>query len=250
MTRYILEITFDGSGFRGWQIQPRKETVHGTLKAAMELLTGDVKNVHGCSRTDAGVHATSFFVHFDVREALPDNFKFKLNRLLPPSIAVNAIHGPADGFHARLDAVSREYLYKVHFHKDPFVRKYSAFFPWLPLDKVSMIHLASSWTDQRDFSMLCREKPESGSTICEVSCSQLEFDANGFNFRVRANRFLPGMVRRMVGLLILTGKGVLNCQEVMTAMNEGKKVKRNLSVPPHGLSLVRVSYKSLPPVIQ
>jgi tRNA pseudouridine38-40 synthase len=134
-TRYFLNISFKGTSYHGWQLQPNALTVQKILEDALSLVTGEEIRTTGAGRTDAGVHARSFFVHFDsTSESLRENrkFIFRLNSLLPHDISVNAVYRTLPDAHARFSAVSRTYCYHISLVKDPFTFDYhgtSGLFP-------------------------------------------------------------------------------------------------------------------------
>ena len=122
MQRYLLEISYDGSKYFGWQIQPNQKTIQGELKEKLTLLLSEEVNLIGCGRTDTGVHAIQFFAHFDTSKKINIiDFQFKINNFLSPSISINQIFLVNQDFHARFSAISRTYEYWVSTIKDPFL---------------------------------------------------------------------------------------------------------------------------------
>jgi tRNA pseudouridine38-40 synthase len=121
--RYFIQLAFDGAGFSGWQMQPNALTVQSVIEQGIGMIAGVFTGVTGCGRTDAGVHARLFYAHFDVDEPLknPEQLAFKLNRFLPPSIAIHAIVPVIPGSHSRFSAIWREYRYTLISKKDPFL---------------------------------------------------------------------------------------------------------------------------------
>ena len=133
--RYFIEIAYHGKNYIGWQVQPTGISVQAKINEALSLFLREPINVVGCGRTDTGVHASSFFLHFDAENPLPDDLLNRLNRYLPPDIAAKRIiiQIPANA-HARFDATYRAYDYYIHFNKNPFLTEFSFFFPWRPLN--------------------------------------------------------------------------------------------------------------------
>ncbi len=244
--RYFLEIAYHGKNYCGWQIQPNKPTVQQTLCEALSVICNSQIEVTGCGRTDSGVHASQFFVHFDVVE-LPGNFLHRLNRFLPKDIAAKRVLDdvPATA-HTRFDAFYRAYTYQVHFEKSPFLHEQSFFFPWKLLNREAMQQVCQGLTQYTHFPMFCKSGGSAKTDICHIYKAKLVFnDEQGtMFFHIAANRFLRGMVRRIMGCLLMVGKNKISVDEFQMVMDNRKKKfeKMNISVPPQGLFLVEVRY--------
>lgn len=245
--RFFLEIAYHGKNYVGWQIQPNGMSVQSQMILALNLLLRDSVTVLGCGRTDTGVHARQFFLHVDTVQPLPEDLVGRLNRLLPTDIAVKRLitEVPQDA-HARFDATYRAYDYHIHFDKNPFLTEYSFFFPWNPLNLEVMQKAVDLLPQYTDFRMFCKSGAGSKTTICNVFKAELVNDeANRtLRFHIAANRFLRGMVRRIVGCLLFMGKEKITFEEFEEVMNQRKKQfpKMNISVPPQGLFLTEVRY--------
>lgn len=245
--RYFIEIAYHGKNYIGWQVQPTGISVQAKINEALSLFLRETINVVGCGRTDTGVHASSFFLHFDAENPLPDDLMNRLNRYLPPDIAAKRIitQIPANA-HARFDATYRAYDYYIHFNKNPFLTEFSFFFPWRPLNLEVMQQAIELLPQYTDFRMFCKTGAGSKTTLCNLYKAQMHLNETGqtLRFHLAANRFLRGMVRRIVGCLLFMGKDKISLQEFTEVMNGRKSQfpKINISVPPQGLFLSEVRY--------
>ena len=248
--RYFLEIAYRGTKYHGWQVQPKQVTVQKMVDHTLSTVFNEPIHVQGCGRTDTGVHASQFFLHFDATKAIPDNFLYRSNKFLPKDIAIKRLISdvPADA-HARFDATYRAYHYFVHFQKDPFLFDQSFFFPWRPLDFETMQQAAKMLLDYNEFRMFCKSGHSSKTTLCNIFETQFTMDEanNRLVFKIAANRFLRGMVRRVMGCLLMMGKGKITMTEFKDVMDNQKPQfeNMNISVPPQGLFLSEVRYNYL-----
>lgn len=243
MQRYFLEIAYMGKNYSGWQIQPNAISVQATLESKMSLLLGEKTDTLGCGRTDAGVHASQFFLHFDTASELPIDIVTRLNKMLPHDIAVKQCIAeiPAHA-HARFDATYRAYDYHMHFFKNPFKNDISTFFPEPQLDAASMYTAANLVLQYDDFPMFCKTGGAETHTRCNLFKSELKLTPEGLTYHIAANRFLRGMVRRIVGTLIMVGRKKISVREFEKVLIEKGSFKYNMSVQPQGLFLSEVRY--------
>ncbi len=245
--RYFLEISYHGKNYVGWQIQPNGSSVQAQIIQALSLLLREPVTTLGCGRTDTGVHARQFYLHFDALNPLPDDLVERMNRFLPADIAVKRLitDVPQDA-HARFDATYRAYDYYIHFDKNPFLTEFSFFFPWKPLNLDVMQQAVTLLPQYTDFRMFCKSGASSKTTLCNLYKAEMISDENNqtLRFHIAANRFLRGMVRRIVGCLLFMGKEKITFDEFKEVMDEHKKQfpKMNISVPPQGLFLSEVRY--------
>jgi tRNA pseudouridine38-40 synthase len=243
-TRYFLELSFNGTSFHGWQIQPNAITVQELLnKALSTLLRQDIETV-GCGRTDTGVHATQFFAHFDINSQLRNpnsEIRNSLNALLPYEIAVKRIIEVSSTAHARFDATKRSYTYHIHFNKDPFKHNLSWFLHEKP-DIIQMNKAAAILMEYRDFSCFSKSNTQVFTNNCVISEAQWIEDGNGIVFHISADRFLRNMVRAIVGTLIQIGNGELNLEAIRSIIESKNRSNAGVSVPACGLYLTEVVY--------
>ncbi|MCB0763359.1 MAG: tRNA pseudouridine(38-40) synthase TruA [Flavobacteriales bacterium] len=248
MPRYFLELAFDGTPYRGWQRQPADPSVQETVELALRtVLQLPDLFVVGCGRTDTGVHATSYFLHFDAPadRVVDDRFAHRINSMLPDSIAVYRVISVADDAHARFSATERGYVYLIDRRKDPFMAD-RAHVLYPPLDVAAMNSACTALIGKQDFSSFCKAGSDSRTMICDVRVAQWEETTQGYRFRIHADRFLRNMVRAIVGTCIRIGKGerqATSMREVIAARDRGAAGK---SAPARGLYLDHVVYPFIP----
>lgn len=196
----------------------------------------------GSGRTDAGVHAHQQIAHFDSDEiSNHDDFIYKLNSLLPKDIAIRTLRGVKDNAHARFDATSRSYKYFIHNQKEPFVVNSSYFFhPDLDLDLIN--EAIEVLKGQKDFESFSKVHTEVNNFNCDIFEVRWELTANGYVFYVRANRFLRGMVRALVGTLLDIGQQRTSIDQLKEILKNKNRSEAGRSVPPDGLYLDSIQY--------
>lgn len=243
--RYFIEISYNGTSFHGWQTQPNALTVQECLDKALSVYFRQEVITLGCGRTDAGVHATQFYAHFNlvgIAENLVGKAITGINSLLPYTIAVKRIFEVADEAHARFDATSRSYQYHIHFDKDPFKLDRS----WLykgELQVDEMNKAAAILLNFIDFSCFSKSNTQTFTNNCKISKAYFDVQQDGsLIFNVTADRFLRNMVRAIVGTLVLVGKGEMTVDEVARVIESKNRSKAGQSVPACGLYLVKVEY--------
>jgi tRNA pseudouridine38-40 synthase len=246
--RYFIELSYDGTDFHGWQTQPNGITVQECLDKALTTCFRQSIISLGCGRTDAGVHATQFYAHFDVAD-LPETTVISsitnLNSLLPYTIAVKRIFAVSDEAHARFDATARAYQYHLHFEKDPFKINRSWLFKG-KLDFDKMNEAAQLLLNFTDFSCFSKSKTQTFTNNCKITKASFEKIEGGLIFTIKADRFLRNMVRAIVGTLILVGKGDIEIAEVAQIIESKNRSNAGQSVPACGLYLVAIEYPFIP----
>lgn len=242
--RYFIELSYDGTGYHGWQTQPNGITVQECIDKALSIyFRQDIISL-GCGRTDAGVHANEFFAHFDVKdqpEAIVLNAISGINSLLPYTIATIRIFAVANEAHARFDATARAYKYHLHFKKDPFKIDRS----WLYKGKLNvqaMNKAATLLLGFTDFSCFSKSKTQTFTNNCKITEAYFEEKEGSLVFNIKADRFLRNMVRAIVGTMVLVGKGDIQIEDVSTIIESKNRSEAGQSVPACGLYLVGVEY--------
>ena len=253
--RYSITLSYDGSAFCGWQIQPNAPSVQETLQTALGTLLGQPVGVVGAGRTDTGVNASCFVAHFDSPAGELDcsDLCYKLNAILPCSVAIFSIQRVADDFHARFDARRREYTYFLHRRKDPFVEKYSYLCAYPTLDFEQMNEAAQLLLGTHDFR--CFEKTGSGNktSVCtifeaewrkgEAPCALCAGSPDDYwAFHIAGDRFLRNMVRAIVGTLIEVGRGKRTAASISGLIGNGSRSDSGESVPGQALFLSGIEY--------
>lgn len=249
MPRYFLEIAYDGSPYRGWQRQPAVRTVQAEVELALRTRLQQ-RQVHaiGCGRTDTGVHATSYYLHFDAPEPIANGpgFVASMNAMLPDSIAAYRLIRVADDAHARFAAMEREYSYLIHRHKDPFLHGRSLLMP-IALDLVAMQEAARMLPGRKDFSCFQRTGSDSRTPICEVRAATWEATPTGYRFTITADRYLRNMVRAIVGTCIRIGRGSWPAAYMAEVLASKDRSMAGKSAPACGLYLTGVRYPFITP---
>jgi tRNA pseudouridine38-40 synthase len=240
--RYFLELSYNGTEFSGWQRQPNAPSVQETLEHALSLLTKRPAYLTGSGRTDAGVHAEQQFAHWDTEPIdAPETLVFKLNKFLPPSIAVYRLFPVAPDTHARFSATSRTYEYWITRRKSPF-RTHLAYQFDLPLDLAAMNDAAAILLRHEDFQSFSRVHTEVNHFRCRLTQARWEARGDLLVFHVRADRFLRGMVRALVGTLLDVGLGKTTLANLEAILQARDRRRAGRAAPPQGLFLTSVEY--------
>jgi tRNA pseudouridine38-40 synthase len=245
--RIRMTVSYDGTNYHGWQVQPGLSTIQGTLEAALAEIEGAQVKVAGSGRTDAGVHALAQVAAFTLANPIPvENLRKAVNRLLPQDIRViQAAEAPLD-FHPRFLATAKTYEYRIWRPEicPPFERLYVYHYPY-PLDEAAIIELAPAIAGEHDFSAFAAsdEKYEQGmSTVRTIYSSTAERRGDVLLYRVRGSGFLKHMVRNIVGVLLEGGKGNLTRADLQARLRPGCGIPSGPSAPARGLFLMSVEY--------
>ncbi len=243
--RYFLRIAYDGTEYHGWQRQPNGNTVQEEVeKWLCRVLHLPRVITTGCGRTDAGVHAKDFYLHFnpEIEELIPrEEFLFKLGNAMPKDIAVYDFFAVHPNAHTRFDAVERSYEYHLHLKRNPFNRLYSTHC-FYKLDFEKMNEAAKLLIFKGDFAAFSRTGGGQRTTICDVRRAEWQETEMGFVFHISADRFLRNMVRAVVGTLAEVGKGRMTLEEFKTVIDSGQRTLAGDSMRPEGLHLSKVLY--------
>ena len=239
--RLILE--YDGTDFKGWQVQPDERTVQGELETCLRRLFGKPVRTVAAGRTDAGVHALGQVANFAAETALPEaTVRRALNGMLPPDVAVRGIDEVPLEFHSRRDARRRAYHYRIRCGRRAVGRRY-AWSIYARLDVARMQEAASRLLGPRDFTSFCVAASERKNRECRLFESVWEQAGDELRFRIQADRFLRTMVRSIVGTLVKVGSGALAPDQISSILDARDRRCAGPSAPPHGLFLERVIYE-------
>ena len=246
--RYFAKLAYNGANYSGWQIQPNTPSVQETIEQAMSLILGTTINITGCGRTDTGVHASAYFIHFDFDGGFPQGFVNRINKYLPADIVIYHMMPVKPDAHARFDAYYRSYEYHISFDKDPFREKTNWHYPFI--DKVDFKKLqqaANLILQYEEFAPFCKTNSDAKTMFCDLKASEwvILADERRMIYRVAANRFLRGMVRLLVGMCLYVATDKLTLEEVKTALDNQTPLPKSYSVPPNGLFLNEVRYGRL-----
>ena len=241
--RYFIDISYNGKNYHGWQIQKNAVTVQSTIQDVISKILGKSTDIVGSGRTDTGVHAKSQVAHFDVNKEVDYDFIYRVNAFLPQDISINSVTQVVDNSHARFDAISREYIYKIHDLKSPFVDGLSTFYnKKINMDLIN--EACSIIMKNSDFQSFSKVKTEVKNFNCIISHSSIRRKNNFYLFKFCANRFLRGMVRALVGTLLQLNEGKINLKEFKLIFEKKNREYAGPSAPPYGLYLNKVNYNS------
>ncbi|MBR5148379.1 MAG: tRNA pseudouridine(38-40) synthase TruA [Bacteroidaceae bacterium] len=241
--RYFITLSYDGTAYHGWQIQPNGNSVQETLAKALSTLLRVDTPIVGAGRTDAGVHAQKMIAHFDA-ECEVDCLRLvdKLNRLLPADIAVQAVQPVCSDAHARFSATARTYHYYVSTAKDPFSRHRSMRLFHAP-DFTLMNEAAARLFHYTDFTSFSKLHTDVATNNCRIMQARWEQVAeHEWRFVIQADRFLRNMVRAVVGTLLEVGRGKMTVDEFCRVIEKQDRCSAGTSVPAHALFLIDVAY--------
>lgn len=248
MPRYFAELAYKGTRFVGWQNQPGQKSVQSTIEKAFFTILRQPIEVVGCGRTDAGVHARQFFLHFDCEEELEDPFLSRFNKVVGKDIAIRQFIPVASDAHARFGATERSYEYHLELQKNPFSNETAYFFPQSKQLNIDQLQKAASLLLAYEaFYPFCKSNSDTKTMNCDLRRAEWEMDENQNKliFHISANRFLRGMVRLIVGMCLNVGLGKTRIEEVEKALEEQSRLSRSYSVPPQGLYLTKIKYPFL-----
>ncbi len=241
MSRYALQFAYDGGSFHGYQIQPNAHSVQAELEENLSLLLAESISITGSGRTDTGVHAAHQIAHFDTAIKIDQNLIYRLNRMLSQALTAQAIYEVADDFHARFDATSRTYEYRITRHKNPFLRDFAYWYE-ADLNVEAMNHAAQLLLNHTDFQCFSKVKTEVTTFECTIMRAFWELRGDTLVFTIQGNRFLRGMVRSIVGTLLEIGMGKWEETDLKRILESKSRQKAGRSVPAHGLHLIEVAY--------
>lgn len=246
MKKYKCTISYDGTNYSGFQIQPRHRTIQGTIeKALAQMHQGTLIRIYGSGRTDTGVHAKGQTFHFESKLNIPsENWKRALNSMLPDDMYIKNVEEVDTSFHARFDAREKEYRYYIITHDEVnvFKRNYTYHYPYR-LDLVKILEACQYLQGTHDFTTFSSAKAAArGSrvrTLSKVTCHQQD---DTFEFIFRGNGFLYHMVRILVGALIDVGNGLLYPSDIPNLLEAKDRQLLGNTAPPQGLYLWEVIY--------
>ncbi len=247
MARYFLTLSYNGSDFNGWQIQENTpNTVEQVLEEKLAMLLKEKIELVGCGRTDAGVHAKNYVAHFESHcQDLITNKKhwiYKFNTVLPSTIAIQDIQRVRDDAHARFHANQRVYFYYLNQHKNPFKDMFS-WYVYGELDFERMNKAASLLLEYTDFTSFSKVNTQNKTNNCKITKALWQKSAqHEWRFTISADRFLRGMVRAIVGTLVMVGKNKITVEDFRKIIEaKDRKVAGN-NAPANALFLVGIKY--------
>jgi tRNA pseudouridine38-40 synthase len=240
--RYFIELSYNGKNYHGWQIQPDAISVQQKVNYALSTMLQYEISVVGAGRTDTGVHASQMFAHFDVDQKLDENVVFKLNSILPEDIVVRKVFSVDQEMHARFNALSRTYVYKICLGRDPFLLDFAWQIHSQKFDLNRMNEAAKLLLEYQDFESFSKVKTDVYTFNCDITKAVWIEKENELTFHISANRFLRNMVRAIVGTLLEVGSGKKTVEDFRKIIESKSRSKAGLSVPAKGLFLTAIKY--------
>ena len=239
--RFFIELSFKGTNYHGWQVQPNANTVQAEINLALSLILNAKIEVTGAGRTDAGVHAKQMFAHFDH----DSEFDFyttivNLNSFLANDIAVRSFFKVNEGASSRFDALSRIYHYNIVQQKSPF--KTTAYFVHRPLDVNQMNLACQHLLGKQDFTSFSKVNSQTFTNNCNVMLASWQWQDGELVFTIKADRFLRNMVRAVVGTLLEVGVGKIKAEQVKEIIAQNDRCMAGASAPANALFLSKIEY--------
>ena len=241
MARYFLELSYKGAAYSGFQTQENAITIQQEVEKAFAVLQRDAIVMTGSSRTDAGVHARQNFFHFDYDGVVHPQFLYKINAILPGDIVIQAIREVKSDAHCRFDATARTYQYFIYAHKDPFLEDRAWYFPYT-LDKELLQQAAAILMEYEDFTSFSKRNTQVKTFQCRITESEWREEGGCLVYKVKANRFLRGMVRALVSTMLLVGRKKLTLEDFRGIIEVKDCTKASFVAPARGLFLEEVSF--------
>ncbi len=240
--RYFIALSYKGTHYHGWQIQPEANSVQEEINNAISTILQEEITVVGAGRTDAGVHAKQMFAHFDAKKELTNDFVYKFNAILPDDIVIYSLEKVAGEKHARFDAISRSYEYKIWLGRNPFLLETAWQLYQQEPNIEKMNEAAKILFEYEDFESFSKVKTEVKTFNCSITQAEWKRQGQELTFYITANRFLRNMVRAIVGTLIEVGLEKKSIEDFRKVIESKKRSEAGLSVPAHGLFLTEVRY--------
>ncbi|NNE28027.1 MAG: tRNA pseudouridine(38-40) synthase TruA [Saprospiraceae bacterium] len=244
MNKYRLELSYKGTKYKGWQKQPNQETVQNTLEDCLSNVLRSPIKVHGCGRTDAGVHANQYFADFSIQNGFDYDLPFRLNKVLPNDIAIRSCIKIPLKANAQLDASSRTYVYHIHFEKDPFLTELSTYYEATSLDISILEKLGNQVLGKTDFRSFCKRPDLYKHTFCQISESKWSVNEKKASYTIEGDRFLHGMVRLLVGAMLEVAYGRMAESTFLECLQNQTALEHYNYAYPQGLYLAKIKYPS------
>jgi len=241
MPRYFIEVAYKGTNYSGFQVQPNAVTIQEVLEKALFTFY-KIQFVLMCSsRTDAGVHALQNYFHTDNSIEIIEKNVYNLNALLPKDITIKRIFCVTPTAHARFDADSRRYKYYITQQRNPFLNETAWFYPFA-INMDALNEAAKVVMTYTDFTSFSKRKTQVKTFNCTIEICHWKHENNCLVFEVKANRFLRGMVRGLVGTMLQVGRGLITIDDFKHIIEAKDCTKANFTTPALGLFLVEVNY--------
>lgn len=243
--RYFIELAYKGTQYHGWQVQPDAISVQEVIETALSLKFQEKISIVGAGRTDTGVHASFFIAHFETEKSFDTKkLLYGLNHLVGNDIALEKIYPVADQMHARFDALSRTYEYRISQKKNPFQKDVTTFYS-KSLDIDLMNQAAKFLLNYTDFTSFSKLHTDTKTNNCKITEAFWEFKNQQLTFTISADRFLRNMVRAIVGTLLELGQKKISLDDFTKIIEAKDRSKAGVSAPPEGLFLTNIIYPKI-----
>ena len=240
--RYFIHLAYNGTRFCGWQRQPHSPSVQESIESILTTLLGETISIVGAGRTDTGVHASSYYAHFETNANFStQDIRYKLNRILPSDIVIYNIFPVKDDLHARFSALSRTYTYTITQTKNPFAPETEYYFPHT-LNVTLMNEACVLLLGTKDFTSFSKLHTDVNNNICTITQAEWNVENTKIIFTITANRFLRNMVRSIVGTLLDIGLGKTSLSDFQNIIEAKDRQKAGQSIPACGLTLYKIEY--------
>lgn len=239
--RYFIEVSYKGTNYAGSQVQHNATTIQGEVEKVLAIVFRCAVSLTGSSRTDAGVHALQNFFHFDPQKAYNPAVIYNINALLPNDIVVKSIFPVPENVHCRFSATAREYRYFISLDKNPFTADTAWYYPY-PIDMELLKEVSAILYNYTDYTAFSKRNTQVSTHQCNILKSEWIVENNTLIYTVKANRFLRGMVRGLVGTMLLAARKKITIADFEGIIQSKDCTKANFATPARGLFLVRVYY--------
>ena len=245
MARYFIEVAYRGTAYAGFQVQDNANTIQAEVEKALLTYFRIPIALTGSSRTDAGVHALQNFFHCDadiqLEAATVDKAIYHLNAILPLDIVIKDIKQVTDSAHCRFDAISRSYIYSIYNSKNPFLFDNAYYYPY-PLNLEALQEAAALLLAHTEYQSFAKKNIQVFTYNCIITESNWSYKDDLLLYNVTGNRFLRGMVRGLVGTMLLVGKGKYSTADFKAILESNNSAKTDFSAPAKGLILKEVKF--------
>jgi tRNA pseudouridine38-40 synthase len=242
MHRYFIEVAYVGTRYSGFQIQLNANTIQAEVSRAFKFFFNEEYELTGSSRTDAGVHALQNFFHFDANKEIDKAIIYNLNALLPYDIVIKNIFKTQPDAHCRFDAMARTYHYCITRFKNPFYFQRTYYYPY-QINTDLLHEMAAILSTFNDFTSFSKKHTQVKNFYCDIKSCGWTINEDFWRFEIKADRFLRGMVKGLVGTMLRFAKNNSGCPELKKLIESKSSAAAYFSVPSEGLFLAAVDFR-------
>lgn len=244
MARWLVQCSFDGHLFEGWQRQPHKRTIQGEIERVMrQVLNDSTLSIHGASRTDAKVHALTFYFHVDIQKKIqPVSLIVSLNRMLPKDIHIQKMKSVKDTFHARNQPSLKEYVYRMHLKENPFLVHYSTYY-YFPFHLTRIKRAMKLFQGKHRFHQFTIKPDDRYDFVRTIAKAEITQRGRHVQFKFVGNGFMTHMVRMLVGTLLALNEDKITEDWIQNQLQSSNRLPVSFKASPQGLYLKKVIYE-------